>query len=493
MIRRIIFIQLLLISQLSFGQEHVYDYGDVAIPERYLTQFNDTIVAGLITRPNGFQAPEFEYFVLKFDIYGNIFDTIHQTSNLNGTVPFYADASGVYDENTRTHHLPNNVILPDAIKFGLNYFYYDVRDSNFNLISRTKVNSPADSLPVFASNLKIFSDTVLITGSTFPSNNFFIYQFVNGQLTDSLFLDDANYGNQPAQIMKHKGKIYVGETNGIHSLIVLNEDLTPHNILLRSASNTTESIDFYDFISTPNALYGLGTIFISKFGLYKIEDNLNLTKKGDIPLYPLDTNHRRYAMRTPDNWIDFNSPESIFVVSTVDTAMIPAIPSEAIWPIKVFLTDTTGQIHWERLIYDSTAAYAVSTVLATSDGGALIFSSKYDWGEDSNYHLRLSVIKIQGNGDIISEKEYALPNAPQILELYPNPATEQVHFRLPEQQSAYRYQLLNRAGQVVQRGTLSEGETSLEVGHLPAGHYFLNLTQATNARQSWSGVFQKVD
>jgi hypothetical protein len=492
MIRRIIFIQSLLISLISIGQEHVYDYGDVAIPERYLTQTNDTIIASLIVRPNGFLSPGFAYFVLRFDINGNIIDTIHKTSDLTGTVPFYADGSGAYDENTRTHHLPNNVILPDALKFGLNYFYYDVRDSNFNLISRTKINSPADSLPAFASNLRIFSDTVLITGSTFPDNYFFIYQFVNGQLTDSLFLDDASYGNQPAQIAKHKGKIYVGETSGFHSLIVLNEDLTPHNILLRSASNTTESINFYDFISTPNALYGLGTIFVSKFGLYKIEDNLNLTKKGDTPLYPLDTNHRRYAMRTPDNWIDFNSPDSIFVVSTADTLMIPLITSGVIWPIKVFMTDTAGQVHWERLIYDSTAAYAFSTILATSDGGALIFSSKFDWGEDSNYHLHLSVIKIQGNGDVISEKEYDLPQ-PKMISLYPNPAKDVIHFDLPEEKGNYEYRIFNIEGKVQQSGVCSGVNSSLDISELPSGHYLLSLRLANKSGASFAGKFQKLD
>ena len=477
----------------SYAQEKVYEQYNISIPAPFVMEIDDTVYASTIIKPNGWSSLDADYTVLRFDLNGNLVDTIQllQTVNGNPIFHFYSDAH--YEPSSGELKLLKVTDLGGGVLSNYYQFHFEVRDKYFNLLSTKTIKSP-DSSVASASNIYSSGDTTLITGSTRPIGGFFAYQFVNNVITDSLYINNnIGFDEPPYSIVKLKDKYVIGSINDNPKLLILNQDLTTDTILQRLNSSLPGYL-FYKLERTnQNKVIAFGLGGTTYFSVYEIDTNLNIKTLLRVPANALDTNE---SINSPlEQWIDYRSPDSVFAVLASDTLAIVRLTAndKVVWPMKVFLTDTSGTLHWQRVIYDSTAAYSVQRIIATSDGGALIFSAKYDWSYKTEVHWRLSVIKIQGNGDIISEKEYALPNAPQVLEVYPNPAAAQVHFRLPEQQSAYRYQLLNRAGQVVQRGTLSEGESSLEVDHLPAGHYFLNLTQVTNARQSWSGVFQKVD
>src|SRR5690606_4893782 len=114
--------------------------------------------------------------------------------------------------------------------------------------------------------------------------------------------------------------------------------------------------------------------------------------------------------------------------------------------LDVSLIDTAGNIHWTTTI-DNNCYYLPFHIVATNDGGALIFSSKYDTAYKKEPHYLLSVIKINGKGSIISEKEYPLQQS-KLLSLYPNPAQNTLNIKLPTQLSMQSYRIYNTAGAI---------------------------------------------
>ncbi|SMB98190.1 hypothetical protein SAMN00120144_0996 [Hymenobacter roseosalivarius DSM 11622] len=65
-------------------------------------------------------------------------------------------------------------------------------------------------------------------------------------------------------------------------------------------------------------------------------------------------------------------------------------------------------------------------------------------------------------------------------ELFPNPAHDQLTFRLPYTGAA-KYRVLASSGQTLQKGQSANGSTTLDISGLPAGFYYLEI-EAANGR-----------
>jgi hypothetical protein len=85
-------------------------------------------------------------------------------------------------------------------------------------------------------------------------------------------------------------------------------------------------------------------------------------------------------------------------------------------------------------------------VLATSDGGALILSHKYDWNSPYPNQRDIHILKIDSTGWYeglpVGTDEYS--GMKQIL-VYPNPAKDQVHFE-PGLYTDLELQIFNQTG-----------------------------------------------
>jgi hypothetical protein len=74
------------------------------------------------------------------------------------------------------------------------------------------------------------------------------------------------------------------------------------------------------------------------------------------------------------------------------------------------------------------------------------------------------------------------------LIISPNPATNKITIRTPELSSQFLISIFNLSGQEVHKQTVNDPVTVIDIAFLPAGVYFLRLT---NERTVSAGKFIK--
>ncbi len=133
-----------------------------------------------------------------------------------------------------------------------------------------------------------------------------------------------------------------------------------------------------------------------------------------------------------------------------------------------------GAIIWQRF-YKGEVNYMVFRVLATNDGGALIFSTRYDWHDTIPSQIDLHILKIDSTGwysglpVVIDE----LSQMKQIL-VYPNPVKNYVTFALGLY-SDINLQIFNSKGQIVLVKNLKYSQ-KIDLSELSTGFYIYVLT-----------------
>lgn len=190
-----------------------------------------------------------------------------------------------------------------------------------------------------------------------------------------------------------------------------------------------------------------------------------------------------------DAVVDYHSPDSIYVVNSfyrgfklysgqiTDTLGLTK-------PLQVFQLDTAGKLHWKRLIEKPGAIYLPVQVLATDDGGALIFSEVFDTAYSRQVHSRLSVIKIQGDGRILNERFYDLPQRREVS-VYPNPVQDRMQLKgisLKAGQST-PYRIYGLDGTVREKGRYQAGK-GISLRSLAPGNYLLRIQDKRGAWQT---------
>ena len=148
--------------------------------------------------------------------------------------------------------------------------------------------------------------------------------------------------------------------------------------------------------------------------------------------------------------------------------------------IFVYNVDTSGQVNWRKEIAQDSVYFHPWELVATPDGGALVFSSKYDPRYKKEYHLRISIIKIDRFGNIVGEQEFAAPRAQ--WSVYPNPAKGKVHITgLPDAHLRKKVVLMDLSGKTVLEQEYKSGE-DLQLPAALQGTYLLQV-QNENGRR----------
>ncbi len=126
-------------------------------------------------------------------------------------------------------------------------------------------------------------------------------------------------------------------------------------------------------------------------------------------------------------------------------------------------------VSWQRF-YKGEVNYMPYKVLATSDGGALILSTKYDWNDSIPLQRDVHILKVDSTGWYEGLQtgitEYDKPK--QIL-VYPNPVKDKVTFVLGLYDNL-NLSIYNSNGQCVIRQKLPHSQT-INMSHLPKGLY----------------------
>lgn len=318
-----------------------------------------------------------------------------------------------------------------------------------------------------------------------------IARYHNDTLTDSLWIGH-HWVNYPVAVTKFGSKYVFGHNASLDEyLTIVDEDFSNDTTYRRSSSIDPWIRDFNDFIVSPDGqyLYALGIYDVSAFAIFKY--NLQMQEVRRDTLLSIWDKKDGAIMWSKNRFCDYRTPDSIFMVggmSYSDLYISELTPSLQA-PLQVVLADTAGNFHWSRLVGDQDSAYYYPwTVAATSDGGALIFSGKYDHRYSTDPHYMLSVIKIQGNGDVLSEKEYPMATG-KPLEIFPNPVKEKLRFELPKGATASTYSIISMGGELVASGKMNPENTSIDMPEMKPGIYMISLS--TSKGENYLGRFVK--
>jgi|WetSurMetagenome_2_1015567.scaffolds.fasta_scaffold88959_2 hypothetical protein len=266
-----------------------------------------------------------------------------------------------------------------------------------------------------------------------------------------------------------------------HSFIIIDKDSLsldtiiqyPLGFLPRNAISGLDS-SYYYVAGRQYDLYP-GTLgdFLS---FLKVSSNGQIIEQND---YEIDEQITYYTTKS----FSYNS-NAIFFGGTYPCTWDPPMffYPEQRWILLYKLTHS-GEILWQSF-YKGEVHYMTYKVLATNDGGALIFSTKYDWNDPIPNQRDVHILKIDSTGyydPLTGTDEERTQMNKQIL-VYPNPADNEVNFVLGLY-SNLQLSIYNSTGERKLLQSLPSSQT-IDVSGLPAGIYVYLLTGQNGFKES---------
>lgn len=143
---------------------------------------------------------------------------------------------------------------------------------------------------------------------------------------------------------------------------------------------------------------------------------------------------------------------------------------------------TLEGLNWTQVYNNGYTHASILSVTALPDNKYLVILNEYNWDKYSYDNLSIHLMIINGNGDLINQKENPHSRVP--LSAYPNPFQDRVVIdNLPNDHKSYQYVLVTTSGQEVSRGEIrSTGEISFKEKH--TGPHVLRVYSAQELIQS---------
>ncbi len=142
------------------------------------------------------------------------------------------------------------------------------------------------------------------------------------------------------------------------------------------------------------------------------------------------------------------------------------------YDIWIFKINNAGILEWQKCLGSSDAEFAYS-IVQTKDGGyAVAGTSSTDDGNVTKNNGKSDYWIVKLSGTLVGVKEL---EAQSLLNLYPNPASNQLTININERLVGSNFTILNMVGQRVLSGKINSRSTLLEVGGLPGGSYLVRV------------------
>jgi Secretion system C-terminal sorting domain len=136
--------------------------------------------------------------------------------------------------------------------------------------------------------------------------------------------------------------------------------------------------------------------------------------------------------------------------------------------------DTAYRTIWQKK-YGGEAYYLMQGVLATSDGGCLMYGRRYDYNTVPK--MDAYIIKVDGNGMISSET--TIPIGLSSITAYPNPSTGQLNFKkeTPSVLRRFEVSIFDISGKLVHQKKETDLSETIDLTHLAEGNYMYQIQQ----------------
>jgi hypothetical protein len=125
--------------------------------------------------------------------------------------------------------------------------------------------------------------------------------------------------------------------------------------------------------------------------------------------------------------------------------------------------------------YGGDANYRMTGVIATSDGGCIIYAMRFN--HNSFQQIDVIVIKVDGNGLVTSTN--SIPNVESSIVAYPNPSNGQLHFKKedPSVSRTFELNIFDISGKLVFQKKETDLSETYDINHLATGDYMYQIKQ----------------
>ena len=168
--------------------------------------------------------------------------------------------------------------------------------------------------------------------------------------------------------------------------------------------------------------------------------------------------------------LDFSDATSVFIGGT--SYVLPNEFSQADNWFRLNNIDTVINVKWERF-YGGDGYYSLFGILATRDGGCLMYGTIWDFHNNPDQTRYLRLIKVSKDGLLSDENGKPRDKAKEVI-LYPNPGNDRIIVQTTLQGLTVSF--FDVAGNCVAKKTIHSMVESLDVSELSTGIYFYRFT-----------------
>jgi hypothetical protein len=177
--------------------------------------------------------------------------------------------------------------------------------------------------------------------------------------------------------------------------------------------------------------------------------------------------------------LDFITPAEIYAGGTTKMGFASTYMEYDSW---YFLNkfDSSLALTWQRRYGTPGYYYRMYGILATNDGGCVMYGTRYAYPTNS-MTLDIAILKVDRNGFAVSADENLIIE-PESAIIYPNPGTDIITVHTAMQNTVFV--LSDCSNREILRASLKSGRSSFNTGNIPPGLYIYRIMQSGNVIQT---------
>ncbi len=414
------------------------------------------VVSVRILQPGSFAAN-----IIKLDAYGNL---LHQN-----ILRFNGNSSGF---TSIVQLSENRFILSGATYPGSSgYLWVCTIDSSLNVITQRSYMLWSYSV-YYCKSILDYQNNILVFGKVWSSGTPYSFVFKLTSDLDSIscriYNEQWSMGQDLIERSDHKGYYF----------LIIGFNLGSGKILSLDPAFNIEKITVLN-----DGIGNLGTIKLfdsTRFMVCAVKTPTNsMSQKIGVQLYDTTFNLIHYSFYGKTDTteqpamvksLDFSDPSSVFIGGTSNITTNEFYETDNWYRLNNI--DTSFNLKWERF-YGGNGYYTLYGILATHDGGCLMYGTFWDYHNITDYTRYIRLIKVSKDGLLSDENGKSGIKLKEVI-LYPNPGTDRVTIETALKNVVVSFFDVY-GNRVLKKPILSMVET-LDVSELSTGIYFYRFT-----------------